>query len=561
MGRDRYDGAQGGGYGGGRRGSRSRDGRGGERREVQRRGESRGRGGSKDRGRGGGGRESRGGGGRDGGRRDNGYGYGGSAGYGGGGGGGGRYSGGAAGGGYGGQRRDDRQADRGRDRSRSQRGGGGWSPRRESRDGGRRAEPPPPPPPQAHMGNDGGGAYDKQSTKAAGKKNDGRDAGRRSGSGGSSSSGGGSGSSDQDEIIHFDWKEGQVLNTRYELRKLMGDGTFGRVVSARDIRNDHEVAIKIIRDVKRYMENAKIEADILKDIAKADPEGKSGCAIMYETFVHDTRFYCLVFEPLGTSLYDFVKANDFRGCWMQDIQRIAEQSLRALGFMHDRMQLTHTDLKPENVLLVTRQRPSPTDFPREAAWLRARGAPATHTTSPYLRPATSDIKLIDFGNATYASEHHSSIINTRQYRGPEVLLELGWNELSDMWSIGCILMELYTGEQLMGTHEELEHLALIERIIGRLPTAMLDAAAKDVKERYLSKSSHTGHYRLPWPEKAASSSSERHVAAARPLLDQVPRAHEAFGDFLQSTLALDPKRRPGATQGLKHRFFSVRYED
>merc|ERR1719387_1718471 len=104
-----------------------------------------------------------------------------------------------------------------------------------------------------------------------------------------------------------------ILNSRYSLVKLLGDGTFGRVVLARDSRNDHhEVAIKIIRDVERYMDNAKIEADILKDIRKADPRGTSGCAIMYETFVHEAKFFCLVFEPLGTSLYDFLKDNEYR---------------------------------------------------------------------------------------------------------------------------------------------------------------------------------------------------------------------------------------------------------
>merc|ERR1712232_1511618 len=96
------------------------------------------------------------------------------------------------------------------------------------------------------------------------------------------------------------------------------------------------------------------------------------------------------------------------------------------------------------------------------------------------RPSSSQIKLIDFGNATYYNEHHSSVINTRQYRGPEVLLSLGWEESSDLWSIRCILMELYTGDQLFATHEELEHLALIEKIIHELPAHMLTGAAKQM---------------------------------------------------------------------------------
>lgn len=50
------------------------------------------------------------------------------------------------------------------------------------------------------------------------------------------------------------------------------------------------------------------------------------------------------------------------------------------------------------------------------------------------------------GGATYEHEHHSSVINTRQYRAPEVILQcMRWNTQSDMWGVGCIVMELITG--------------------------------------------------------------------------------------------------------------------
>lgn len=72
--------------------------------------------------------------------------------------------------------------------------------------------------------------------------------------------------------------------------------------------------------------------------------------------------------------------------------------------------------------------------------------------------------MIDFGGATYNDERHTLIINTRQYRAPEVILEcLVWNESSDIWCMACIMMELYTGELFFDTHENLEHLAMIER--------------------------------------------------------------------------------------------------
>lgn len=59
---------------------------------------------------------------------------------------------------------------------------------------------------------------------------------------------------------------------------------------------------------------------------------------------------CLVFEPLGKSLYDFIKDNNYKGFEIGQVREIARQSLLAIEFLHS-LRLTHTDLKPENILL------------------------------------------------------------------------------------------------------------------------------------------------------------------------------------------------------------------
>lgn len=60
--------------------------------------------------------------------------------------------------------------------------------------------------------------------------------------------------------------------------------------------------------------------------------------------------------------------------------------------------------------------------------------------------------VIDFGGATYDDDRDkATIINTRQYRGPEVSLELGWSFPSDLWSVGCIIAEIYNGDLLFQT--------------------------------------------------------------------------------------------------------------
>mmetsp|Transcript_6919 Transcript_6919/g.9595 ORF Transcript_6919/g.9595 Transcript_6919/m.9595 type:complete len:164 (-) Transcript_6919:367-858(-) len=137
------------------------------------------------------------------------------------------------------------------------------------------------------------------------------------------------------------------------------------------------------------------------------------------------------------------------------------QLLKAVHFCH-KIKLVHTDLKPENILLVR------SDYRYEK-----RGR-----FDDYRVPLSHHIRLIDFGGATFEDDHHSRIINTRQYRSPEVMFGLGWSYPSDLWSIGCILAELYTGELLFKTHEDMEHLALMEKIVGPIPETMCLEAEK-----------------------------------------------------------------------------------
>lgn len=62
------------------------------------------------------------------------------------------------------------------------------------------------------------------------------------------------------------------------------------------------------------------------------------------------------------------------------------------------------------------------------------------------------MSVIDFGGATYDNDPQKSrIVNTRQYRGPEVTLELGWSFPSDIWSVGCIIGEIYRGDLFFQT--------------------------------------------------------------------------------------------------------------
>ena len=129
--------------------------------------------------------------------------------------------------------------------------------------------------------------------------------------------------------------------------------------------------------------------------------------------------------------------------------------------LHD-LNLIHTDLKPENILLVDNSYQTFTynrNIPSSST--------ATQRHSKHRKVLlTPEIRLIDFGSATFDDEYHSSVVSTRHYRAPEIILNLGWSFPCDIWSIGCILVEFYTGDALFQTHDNLEHLAMMEAVCG-----------------------------------------------------------------------------------------------
>ena len=178
-----------------------------------------------------------------------------------------------------------------------------------------------------------------------------------------------------------------------------------------------------------------------------------------------------------------------------------------------------------------------------------------------MRPASNAIKLIDFGTATSVNKHHREIIGTRSYRAPEVILALGWDERSDIWALGCILIELYAGDPLFSACEGTEHLAIIEQIVAKLPSQIIERASKKAKEKHLTRSRQDGSWRVSWPERASSATAE-HYVRTQLRLEQIPLAHHSpLAEFVRNLLALRASDRPAASLALQDPFFSTRFDD
>lgn len=344
------------------------------------------------------------------------------------------------------------------------------------------------------------------------------------------------------------------LTDRYQMVKLLGQGTFGKVVQARDRRRNRPVAIKIIRSVQKYRDASRIELRVLATLKANDEENRNRCIHLRDCF--DFRGHiCIVMDLLGQSVFDFLKGNSFVPFPNSQIQSFARQLFTSVAFLHD-LNLIHTDLKPENILLCDNT---------YQTFTYNRKIPSSSTTVS--RQATqrrvlldTEIRLIDFGSATFQDEYHSSVVSTRHYRAPEIILGLGWSFPCDIWSIGCILVEFYTGDALFQTHDNLEHLAMMEAVVGSRIDSNLVQSVNKMATRNAGNpaAKYFKRLKLDYPTAETTRASKRFVKAMKQLNDIIPSANpflKNFLDLLKKIFVYDPTRRITAKEALQHPWF------
>ncbi|XP_054821128.1 serine/threonine-protein kinase AFC2-like isoform X2 [Prosopis cineraria] len=343
---------------------------------------------------------------------------------------------------------------------------------------------------------------------------------------------------DDDKDGHYMFALGDNLTPRYKILRKIGEGTFGQVLECWDREMRVLVAIKVVRSIKKYREAAMVEVDVLHLLGKYDRNG-SRCVQIQNWFDYRNHI-CIVFEMLGPSLYDFLQKNNYRPFPVDLVRELGRQLLECVAC------LIHTDLKPENILFVSPEYVKVPDF---------KVAPRSPKEGTFYKrlPKSSAIKVIDFGSTAYEHQGHNYIVSTRHYRAPEVILGLGWSFPCDIWSVGCILVELCSGEALFQTHENLEHLAMMERVLGPMPMHVLKRADRHA-EKFVRRS------RLNWPEGAASRESIKAVLKLPRLpnlvMQHVDHSAGDLIDLLQGLLCFDPSSRLTAHEALRHPFFT-----
>ena len=187
------------------------------------------------------------------------------------------------------------------------------------------------------------------------------------------------------------------------------------------VKKSQTCLFKVIKNNKDFLDQSLDEIKLLRYL------NLPGMLINIIYYLYDYFYFkehlFISTELLRDNLYEFSRYNRESGDTiyfnLRRIRSVAQQCLEALDYMHS-LGLIHCDLKPENVLIQSY--------------------------------SNCQIKVIDFGSSCYITDHLTSYIQSRSYRAPEVLLGCTYGQKIDVWSLGCILSELWTGNVLFHNH-------------------------------------------------------------------------------------------------------------
>ena len=184
--------------------------------------------------------------------------------------------------------------------------------------------------------------------------------------------------------------------------------------------------------------------------------------------------------------------------------------------------------------------------------------------------------MIDFGSSSFVTDRQSSYIQSRSYRAPEVILGLPHGGKIDIWSLGCVLAEMYTGEVTFQNVSEVSMLSRIEAVCGPFPRHMIangrnchriftdsgliyeKVSVKDARESGSRSGSdddvEEDLFDVYQPKMTTIAARLGFDAdfLDRPKLSEGDEQRALFIDFISKMLTIDPDLRPSAADALQH---------
>uniref|UniRef100_A0A9J7ZKQ1 non-specific serine/threonine protein kinase n=1 Tax=Cyprinus carpio carpio TaxID=630221 RepID=A0A9J7ZKQ1_CYPCA len=334
------------------------------------------------------------------------------------------------------------------------------------------------------------------------------------------------------------------VSNSYEVLEFLGRGTFGQVAKCWKRGTNEIMAIKILKNHPSYARQGQIEVSILSRLSTENAD-EFNFVRSYECFQHKNHT-CLVFEMLEQNLYDFLKHSKFSPLLLKCIRPVLQQVATALMKLKS-LGLIHADLKPENIMLVDPSR------------------------QPYR------VKVIDFGSASHVSKAVcSTYLQSRYYRAPEIILGLPFCEAIDMWSLGCVIAELFLGWPLYPGASEYDQIRYISQTQGLPAEYLLSAGTKTSRFFHRGPDSSYPLWRLKTPSEHEAEFGIKSKEARKYIfncLDDMMQVNmtnlegtdilaekadrREFIDLLKKMLTLDADKRITPTKTLNHPFVTM----
>lgn len=295
-------------------------------------------------------------------------------------------------------------------------------------------------------------------------------------------------------------------NPSFIFQELIGSGTFGNVYKAYDMNTSRVVAIK--RTQKKGSIVSR-EFKILQEVRNCE-----FCVELFDIFYTinsaNELIQHLVFEYMPTSLGRVIRYNytdNKKRMSHEEIVCICKQILLGLSYLHKR-QIIHRDIKPDNILM------------------------STHF--PYT------VKICDFGSAKKISNPSTPYIVSRFYRAPELIFCMtDYGCEVDIWAVGCVLLELYTGFPIFRGHNDGDQFIQIARILGPPSKSDIEAlASTKISTKLISKATAIGN---------KQNILELFGVSPKP---------KTVEDLILGMLQWDPKKRLKVDECLSHQFFT-----
>jgi len=325
---------------------------------------------------------------------------------------------------------------------------------------------------------------------------------------------------------HFRVEEKQVIAGRYVVIQYLGSGTFCHTVQCEDLQGlgrNRFVCVKISKNTKDIFDQNLWEVKLLKLLAaRMSAEETTRLPELLDVFYYRETLF-IVYELLRDNLYHIYKY--IEECKLPKyftvgrLRTLARQCLLTLECLH-KQDVIHCDLKPENILIASL--------------------------------TSCKIKVIDYGNAYLHQDQRCSYVQSRAYRAPEVVLGLPYSPKVDLWSLGCILMELFTGKLLFDNRSVQALLASHLALFGPMPERLLREGAltehyfTDAAEAAQMKNGLVGKHESRLCRLRPRRTSIAHILAAHGCDDQ------ELVSFICEIMKLDPQQRPSASDALKH---------